>query len=218
MQKKYTEYTEEEWENIKKDYVNNNLSYKEICQKYNTCVKKCSKYLNGLKRVIFEINKVYGKLTFIEEINYRNEKNNKIRKGKFRCECGNETIVNIIAVKNNSIISCGCWRNRSNGETISNEQSTYSKTYTSWVAMKRRCDYPKHINYHNYGGRGIIVCERWLDKDHGFNNFKEDMGERPEGMTLDRIDPDGNYEPSNCRWAPIDVQNSNMRKHKKNLE
>ena len=76
--------------------------------------------------------------------------------------------------------------------------------------MKTRCNNPKHRRYSDYGGRGIKVCERWMD----FNNFLADMGERPEGLTLDRIDPNGNYEPGNCRWATDSVQQTNKRKKK----
>ncbi|HSZ70229.1 MAG TPA: hypothetical protein VK756_07695 [Solirubrobacteraceae bacterium] len=77
--------------------------------------------------------------------------------------------------------------------------------------MVQRCTNPKRANYRYYGGRGIVVCEHWRGK-HGFEAFLADMGERPEGMTLDRVDPNGDYQPSNCRWATATEQRINQRR------
>ena len=81
-------------------------------------------------------------------------------------------------------------------------------TYKSYSVMLSRCLNPKATHYENYGGRGITVCAQW---QYSFQHFLDDMGERPEGTTLDRIDPNGNYEPSNCRWADWKQQNNNKR-------
>lgn len=81
--------------------------------------------------------------------------------------------------------------------------------YRAWQHMKTRCYNFNAKNYDNYGGRGIEVCERWVDN---FKNFLEDMGTRPDGYSLDRIENDGDYEPGNCRWATRTQQNRNSRK------
>lgn len=88
--------------------------------------------------------------------------------------------------------------------------------YNTWCNMRRRCYSPEYYLYHRYGGRGIKVCGRWLTAD-GFWNFVDDMGERPEGTSLDRIDNNKNYEPSNCRWATPHTQQSNKSNNTKRV-
>lgn len=85
--------------------------------------------------------------------------------------------------------------------------NTQSSTYGIWSGMKSRCSNPNDPTYRNYGGRGIDVCERWML----FENFLADMGERPEGLSLDRIDNNSGYRPGNCRWTTMKVQRRNSR-------
>ena len=119
------------------------------------------------------------------------------------CDCGKTKLVRGASLKYNTYHSCGC--------NIGTHNRTKTKTYKSYRNMIQRCEYSSDINYHNYGGRGIIVCPRWRES---FENFLEDMGERPSGRTLDRIDVDGNYEKSNCRWATNSEQANNKRKNR----
>src|SRR5215471_19507240 len=120
--------------------------------------------------------------------------------GVYACSCGWLGKKRVKDVRNGKIRSCGHLRRevtgakrRSHGHFSGRQQSP---TYSSWNAMVRRCTNPRNKRWLGYGGRGITVCDRWLR----FENFFADMGERPIGKTLDRLDVDGNYEPSNCRW------------------
>jgi len=123
----------------------------------------------------------------------------------YQCHCG--VIFTMRCDCEGKSKSCGCLRS----ETIKKMRTTHgacaTKEYKTWCSMKARCSNENAVAYRDYGGRGISVCERW----HTFANFVEDMGERPEGCSIDRIDVNGNYEPDNCRWATIKQQSRNKR-------
>lgn len=129
------------------------------------------------------------------------------------CECGRIAYVRGADLKRERTKSCGCLRNelvrKLPSKPTHGHKTGYgtSPTYRSWWAMISRCTYPTNVGWKSYGGRGISVCELWRE----FPNFLVDMGERPSGTTLDRKDPNGNYELSNCRWASRKTQDSNRR-------
>lgn len=104
-------------------------------------------------------------------------------------------------------ISCGCSRPSSAGPINGNFKhgESCSRSHYIWSSMRGRCNNPNHPKFHRYGGRGIKVCARWDD----FRKFLADMGEPPDGMSLDRIDVDGHYSPGNCRWATQKTQQNN---------
>lgn len=122
-----------------------------------------------------------------------------------RCSCGKTKFVEASTLTKGRSLSCGCKRNVIHGGAANNGPSI--KIYSVWYEMKRRCLNPKSSNYHNYGGRGITVCDRWMK----FENFLEDMGPRPEDTSLDRINNSLGYFPANCRWATIEEQSLNKR-------
>lgn len=133
------------------------------------------------------------------------------------CECGTVRNVLVKSLAYGKTQSCGCYRSSSVIDRTTRHNLTGSPEWVVWRSMKYRCTNPNVKGYENYGGRGITVCSRWLEPDgKGFLNFLEDMGERPEGMTLDRIDVDGDYELSNCRWADKYTQAYNTTKRESN--
>lgn len=125
------------------------------------------------------------------------------------CSCGNEKVIREDSISSGKSKSCGCL----NKEINTKHGGSYSRTYYTYYSMKNRCLNPQHENYHYYGGRGVTICDRWLKS---FENFLEDMGERPEGCSLDRINNSGNYELENCRWATNQEQAINKGLSKNN--
>ena len=141
-------------------------------------------------------NQRFGRLIAIKRIK---NKLSKRTQWLCKCDCGNTKIVDMACLQSGDTRSCGCLKKKHGffGSAI----------YVVWATMIQRCRNKNDKDYHNYGGRGITVCKRWLR----FESFYADMGDRPEGLTLERLDNEKGYFPDNCGWRTPKVQANNKR-------
>lgn len=144
----------------------------------------------------------FNRLTILSLDEEKTTKTGKIY-WKCLCDCGNIKSIVGSNVANSHVQSCGCYHKQRIKETKSTHGLTESLTYNTWLSMKERCTNPNSQSYKAYGAKGVTVCSRWL---HSFEAFLEDMGERPEGMTLNRKGSAPIYSKETCEWASQSVQ------------
>lgn len=160
------------------------------------------------------IGKTIGMLTVVEVVSQKEEASRL----RCRCACGKERIVTLNSLTENrsGVYSCGCKKRGKHGKPSKYPNIPLAKdnpAYHSWIRMRVVCNNPKHNSFARFGGIGIVVCERWDD----FMCFLEDMGEQPEGMTLDRLDPMGDFEPGNCVWVTRRARRQTMHRAVRSL-
>lgn len=166
-------------------------------------------YIKGIRGAVAEnlAGMKFNRLTIKE----RDKERKKRPYWICECECGIIKSVAACDIKSGKTKSCGCFdQERKRTDTVKHGYNR-TPTYVVWSNMHARCSNSKRHDWKNYGGRGISVCGRWKE----FVNFLSDMGEKPENLTLDRINNDGDYEPGNCRWATASEQRRNQRPRQK---
>lgn len=150
---------------------------------------------------------ICGRLTVFERAGRNQDKRVTWR---CLCSCGNECVITGKYLRSGLTKSCGCLQKERTSKRSTTHGMSRSKTYVSWSGMLNRCYNEKQKSYRRYGALGITVCDRWRKS---FSNFLDDMGIRPEGMTLDRKNPCRSYELDNCRWSTPKQQALNTRGH-----
>lgn len=168
------------------------------------------------------IGEAYGKVTVLKDLGRydKNKTGNKQRYVLVKCECGEEFEVIYNSLKTGNTKSCGCYHVETSTENMNQNRKDWSshgksrtKIYKVWTSMKDRCNNENNSHYSRYGGRGISVTEQWINKDNGFESFYEwamNNGYQ-EGLSIDRIENDGNYEPSNCQWITLSENSKKIK-------
>ena len=176
-----------------------------------------------MKKVLLNTGDRYGILTIVNATERHRQPNGQTKSMyECKCDCGNIVNVQMYHLKSGHSKSCGCTKKEvsslagqkyfTHGHWKGN---TPTPEWVAWASIRRRCYNKNHKDYKYLGAKDVIVCDRWLES---FENFYKDMGDRPSNKhSIDRINPFGNYEPSNCRWATIKEQANNKRIHHANI-
>ena len=167
-----------------------------------------------MKRIDVHIGDKYGRLTVVSEpFSVSSPCGQKKRKVRCKCECGTEKDYFLDLIRRGHTVSCGCFNLEMSTQRRRTHGTSYDGIYHVYYTMLSRCTNPKNKAYNRYGGKGITVCEEWVNSYMSFYNWSMSNGWK-QGLTIDRIDNNKGYCPSNCRWTTMKVQSNNRSNSK----